>query len=104
MEGLELICFQIISAVGSARSEFVEAIGLAKQNKIEEAKEKIKLGDEMFVQGHHAHAELLSKEADGDLQLSLLLLHAEDQLMSAETLKIVANEFIDLYENAIFKK
>ncbi|MEG0094177.1 MAG: PTS lactose/cellobiose transporter subunit IIA, partial [Erysipelotrichaceae bacterium] len=32
----------------------------------------------------------------------LLLLHAEDQLMSAEAFSIIAKEFIDLYE--IIKK
>lgn len=104
MEELELICFQIISAVGSARSEYIEAIHMAKDNKIQEAKDKIKSGEEMFLMGHHAHAELLEKDANGELQANLFIMHAEDQLMSAETLKIVANEFIDLYENVIYKK
>ena len=51
----------------------------------------------MFVDGHHAHASLIQKEAAGEKsEFSLLLMHAEDQLMTTETLKIVAEEFIEL--------
>lgn len=103
-EELMLTCMQIISAVGTARSEYIEAIRLAKDNKIEEAKAKIEEGEKIFLEGHHAHSSLLTKEANGELSVGLILIHAEDQLMSAETLKIVATEFIDLYENVIYKK
>ena len=100
MNGLELISFQIISAVGTARSMYIEAIELAKQGKIEEARKMIKEGEEAFVQGHSAHAELIQKEAGGDsVQANLLLIHAEDQLMSAEAFQIIATQFIDLYES-----
>ena len=99
MEGLELTAFQIISAVGTARSSYIEAISVAKTGDIEGAKKLIKDGDEMFVEGHNAHAGLLEKEANGELgQLGLLMLHAEDQLMSAEAFKTIALEFIDSYE------
>lgn len=100
MNGLELISFQIISAVGTARSMYIEAIELAKQGKIEEARKMIKEGEEAFVQGHSAHAELIQKEAGGEsVQTNLLLIHAEDQLMSAEAFQIIATQFIDLYES-----
>lgn len=100
MKGLELTAFQIISSVGSARSSYIEAIQLAKQGKFDEAKELIKDGDEMFVEGHNAHTSLLQEEAVGKLgSLSLLILHAEDQLMSAEAFKTIALEFIDSYQH-----
>lgn len=99
MEGLELISFQIISAVGTARSMYIEAIGLAKEGKFQEAREMIEEGEKVFVEGHHAHAQLIQQEAAGDhVNFHLLLMHAEDQLMSAEGFKTVAVEFIDLYE------
>ena len=37
MEGLELICFQIISNVGGARSCFINAIQEAKEGRFDEA-------------------------------------------------------------------
>ncbi len=98
MEGLELIAFQIISAVGTARSSYIEAIQRAKAGDFDGAEALIKEGDEMFVEGHHAHAGLLQQEAEGGKTLSLLILHAEDQLMSAEGFKTIALEFIDVYK------
>ncbi len=99
MEGLELISFQIISAVGTARSMYIEAIAKAKEGLFEEARAMIAEGQEVFTQGHHAHAELIQKEANGEkTEFALLLMHAEDQLMSAEAFGILANEFIDVYE------
>lgn len=100
MEGLELTAFQIISAVGTARSSYIEAIRAAKSGDFDGAKKLIKEGDEMFVEGHDAHAGLLTQEAQGGpgSTLSLLILHAEDQLMSAEAFKTIALEFIDAYK------
>ena len=37
MEGMEMIAFQIIAAVGTARSLYIEAIDLAAEGKYEEA-------------------------------------------------------------------
>ncbi|MGL5541517.1 MAG: PTS lactose/cellobiose transporter subunit IIA [Erysipelotrichaceae bacterium] len=99
MEGLELVCFTIIANVGGAKSMYLEAINVAKQGNYEEAKAMIEEGAAMFIEGHKAHMELVQKEASGEaVSPSLLLLHAEDQLMSAETIKIMALEFIELYE------
>ncbi len=104
MDGLELVSFQIISAVGTARSMYVEGIQLAKEGKITEARELVVEGEKVFVEGHHAHAGLVQQEANGEkVEFQLLLMHAEDQLMSAEAFKIIATEFIDLYE-IIYKK
>lgn len=99
MEGIELVCFEIISAVGTARSLYIEAIQCAKGGDFEKAQELIVEGEKTFTLGHHAHAKLIQQEANGDkVEVQLLLLHAEDQLMSAEGFGIVAKEFIDLYK------
>ena len=99
MEGIELISFQIISAVGTARSMYIEAIQLAKDGKISEAEAMMEEGQKVFVEGHHAHASLIQKEAaGGKTEFALLLMHAEDQLMSAEAFGILAQEFIDIYK------
>lgn len=105
MEGLEQICFQIISAVGTARSIFIEAIREAKVGNIDGAREMMIEGSEMFKQGHHSHMELIQKEAAGEkTEINLLLIHTEDMLMSAESFSILAVEFIDLYEKMYSKK
>ena len=100
MEGLELTAFQIISSVGSARSSYIEAIQKAKTGDFAAAEALICEGDEMFAAGHDAHTGLLTQEAEGGAgsAVSLLILHAEDQLMSAEAFKTIAQEFIEVYQ------
>ena len=68
MDGIEMICFEIISNVGMARGSYVEAIDLATEGKFDEARAKIEEGNQFFVKGHEAHADLIQKEAaeDGD--------------------------------------
>lgn len=44
MEGLELICFNIISSVGMAKSSYVEAMRAAAKGDYEESAAKMKEG------------------------------------------------------------
>lgn len=100
MEDMELLCFKIISSVGEAKSDYISAIEAAKKGDFKKAEELIAHGEQVFINGHTAHAGLIAKEAGGEkTEVCLLLMHAEDQLMSAETIKILANEIIDLYKN-----
>ena len=92
MDNLELVSFQIISAVGVAKSSYIEAMKIAEKGDFDLAKAKIKEGDQEFVKGHEAHAGLIQKE----VVPNILLMHAEDQLMSAETIKMMALEIIKL--------
>lgn len=86
---LVMKCFQIVAQVGAARSYYINAIQCAKEGKFEDAERMIKEGDVSFNQGHTEHTSLLSMEASGELDGSgLLLIHAEDQLMSAEGFRI----------------
>lgn len=104
MEGLELISFQIISMVGTARSQYIHAIRKAKEFEFEEAKAYLHKGELAFIEGHKIHAGLIQKEAEGKHEeINLLIVHAEDQLMSAEAFKIIAEEFIDVY-NMLYKQ
>lgn len=99
MEDMELLCFKIISAVGEAKSDYISAIELAKKGEFEKAEEAIKHGESCFVNGHKQHAEMIAKEASGEkTEVCLLLMHAEDQLMGAETIKLLATELIALYK------
>lgn len=92
-------CFQLITFVGTARSCFINAIQCAKSGKYEEAAEMLKQGDDAFVLGHHVHADLAEKESKGEMdRVGLILLHAEDQLMSAEAFRTIAEEFIAVYK------
>lgn len=99
MENLEMIAFEIISNVGMGKSLAIEAIREARKGNYEEANKKIEEGKEYLIQGHHAHASLIQKEAAGEkLEFSLMIMHAEDQLISAETIKDLAIEMIEMHK------
>ena len=104
MEGIELVAFNIIASVGTARSCYIGAIDAAAEGKFDESLQMIKDGQEAFVLGHDAHMGLLTKMANGEtVETNLLMLHAEDQLMSAEGFGILAERFITLYEKVLAK-
>lgn len=99
MEGMEMICFQIIANSGAAKSTFMAAIDAAKAGQFEEAEKLMNEGAEYMNLGHGPHAEMIQKEAAGETTpASLLLIHAEDQMMGAEQFKVLAEEMIDLYK------
>ncbi len=56
MENLEMISFQIISCVGTAKSSYIEAARKAQEYEFDKAEELIKEGDAIYIKGHEAHA------------------------------------------------
>ena len=77
--------------------QIIEAIHAAKDGDFARAEELMKEGGEAFLEGHDAHTKLVQQEAAGDpIAMTLMLTHAEDQLMSAEGFKIIAEEMVDL--------
>jgi len=99
IEKLSETAMQIITFSGMAKSCYMQALYLAKQGKFEEADKKIAEGDESFVEAHHGHGSVLQNEMESEEpQISLLMTHAEDQLMGAETLKVVIQELIEIYK------
>lgn len=99
MEGMEMICFQIIASSGGAKTAYIQAIEEAKNGNFDKADELMKQGEEFMNQGHEPHARLIQQEASGDqTPVSLLLMHAEDQMMGAEQFKELARQMIDLYK------
>ena len=96
-EKMQEIGFQMIAQVGMAKSSYIEAMYFSRDKKFEEAEAKIKEGDDFFKEAHHLHFDLVQKEAQGeDLPFSILFMHAEDQLLNTETIKIMAEEIITL--------
>ncbi|GGB43266.1 PTS lactose/cellobiose transporter subunit IIA [Virgibacillus dakarensis] len=101
-ESLNTIAFQIISNVGSAKSLAMEALYAAKRSDFALAEEKLVESKKYFVEGHKVHASLIQKEAAGDkVEFSLLFMHAEDQLMSTETITELVKEMIEMYKKIV---
>lgn len=100
IEALSLLAMEIITYGGCAKSNYIQALKLAKNKEYDAVGSMIKAGDERMALAHEKHFGLIQTEAQtGEPQVSLLIMHAEDQLMSCETIKLVVKELIELYQN-----
>ncbi|MBM7692118.1 PTS system cellobiose-specific IIA component [Peribacillus deserti] len=96
----EQIIFQIILHGGNGRSSAMEAIAAAKQGNFTQAREKLKEAGEALNEAHHFQTTLIQNEVRGQkFEMSLLMVHAQDHLMNAITVKDLAGEVVDLYEH-----
>lgn len=99
-----IVAAKIISNVGTAKSLVLEALNVAKKGNFEVAEEKIEESKRYFVEGHKMHASLVQREASGEqLNFSLMLMHAEDQLMNTETISLLVKEMIEIYRSSNVK-
>ena len=63
------------------------------------AKEKIKEANEALNKAHNFQTSLIQQEASGKgVEISLLMVHAQDHLMNAMTVRDLAQEMISMYE------
>lgn len=98
-EEMEAILCEMISAAGAARSSYIEAIDIAISGK-DNPEAAMEQGNTYFNQAHEFHHKLLAKEAEsGAVATTLFLIHVEDQLMCAETFRILAQKLITICEN-----
>lgn len=98
-EKLQMMSFQLISYAGDAFSYFFQAVEKAREGKFEEADQLIAEGDKQMVEAHHAQTDLLTAEASGEeMEFSVILVHAQDHLMTTMMYERVAKEFINLYK------
>ncbi|WP_300348248.1 PTS lactose/cellobiose transporter subunit IIA [Clostridium sp.] len=96
---MEEIIMNLISYSGEARSYAMEAIELAKTGDINAAKELIEKSVLQLAEAHKLQSNLIQFEVNGDkVEISMLLIHAQDHLMTTILLKDLANEIVDLYK------
>lgn len=87
MSEMEQKIFRIILHAGQAKNEAMEAVDLAMDGFVKQAEAKLEKAREELDLAHGLHTELLGQEARGELRSSpsLLLVHAENHLMSGGT-------------------
>lgn len=76
----------------------MEAIALAKNKDIAGAKNALAEAGEELSKAHQNQTAFIQKEVSGEkTELSMLLIHAQDHVMNAMTIKDLASEFVELY-------
>lgn len=96
---MEKFIMDLIIFSGEARSYAMEAIQLAKLGQVDEARNLIEKSKETLGNAHATQTRLIQNEAAGNkCEVSLLLVHAQDHLMTSIVVKDLAEEIIDLHE------
>lgn len=97
-EQLEVAMKLIING-GSAKSSAFEAIRAAKKGQFTEADQKLNESDQFLIKVHNVQTQMLTAEANGvHAEVSLMMVHAQDHIMSAITFRDLAGEIVDLYK------
>lgn len=84
---------------GDAKGNAVEAIRSAKTGNFEEARSYLEKANKALNVAHNAQTGMLAQEAAGNpSEVSLLMVHGQDHLMTSLTFIDMAKELVDVYE------
>jgi len=90
--------FEIISHGGNARALAFDAIKAAEAGNIVEAEELLMKAQEELDIAHQTQTKLIQAEVNGaGLQMNLLMVHAQDHLMTAISEKSLIEHMVKLY-------
>jgi PTS system cellobiose-specific IIA component len=95
----ETFCLELITHAGVGRSEAYSALRAAKAGDFAAAAEYLAASQASLAEAHTVQTKLLAGEAQGvGMSPSLLLVHAQDQLMTAIAERTLIGELIELYK------
>lgn len=84
---------------GDAKGNAVEAIRAAKVGHFTEAYDYLEKANIALNTAHNSQTGMLAQEAAGNsTELSLLMIHGQDHLMTALTFIDIAKEVVEVYE------
>lgn len=96
---MELIIMELVVNSGNARSLAIEALRLAREGEFDQARAKLEESAKALEGAHEIQTDLIQKEAGGEhMEVQLLMVHAQDHLMNAMTVRDLAEEIIALTE------
>lgn len=98
-EELQVAAFEIILNSGNARTIVHEAFAAMREGQYEEAATKLEAANEELLLAHKAQTKLLHEYANGtEIKIEIIMVHAQDHLMTSMTLREVALEMLELYK------
>ncbi|HOJ02038.1 MAG TPA: PTS lactose/cellobiose transporter subunit IIA [Anaerolineaceae bacterium] len=89
----------VIAYAGDSKSASMEAIEAARKGDFETAENLLKKSSEVLLKAHEVHTKLLVNEArEGDVAISMILVHASNHFSIAEITRELAEQFVKLYK------
>src|SRR5699024_3942799 len=102
MDSITEIAFQIILHAGNGKASAMEAIQEAKEGNFQAADQMIEQSGEELSKAHGLQTKLIQDEASGhENQINIILIHSQDHLMTAMTVRDLAVEIIELYRGNV---
>lgn len=94
----EEIIMNLIVNSGNASSLAIEAIHAARNGDFKAADVKLQESSEASIKAHNIQTELIQTDLakENNIEINLLLIHAQDHLMNAMTIKTLAVELIEI--------
>lgn len=94
-----MIGFTIVAIAGDARREVMAAMEAAKHFDFEKARKHIEEANQFITEAHREQTQMLAKESSGEAgDISFIMVHGQDHLMTTMALRDAAMYIIDLYE------
>lgn len=98
-EQQEKIVLELVVNGGDARSKAMEAIRLAAKGDFEAADKKLEESAEALNRAHEFQTEMIQAQLRGEeVEVSLIMVHGQDHLMNAITVKDLATEMVAMYK------
>lgn len=95
----EQVSFQIILHSGTARSKIIQSLREYREGNSAQSSTLLQEGEADLQVAHDIHFQMIQKEAGGEkTPFSLLLMHAEDHLMSTLTMKELVKEMLEIFK------
>lgn len=95
----EQINFTLILHSGNARSKIIQSLREYRAGNVKEAERLFVQAEDDLKIAHDIHFKMIQQEASGNkVQFDLLLMHAEDHLMSTMTMKELVKEFLEIFK------
>ncbi|BES65543.1 PTS lactose/cellobiose transporter subunit IIA [Gottschalkiaceae bacterium SANA] len=99
IEKLAEVSMEIISYAGMAKSKYILAYESLKKGNQHDYEKQRKEAEENYIHAHRVHSKVLTTEMETRTpQVSLLMVHAEDQLMSVETIRFLTTELAEMMQ------
>jgi PTS system cellobiose-specific IIA component len=94
-ERLEEVVMGLVGFAGEGRSYAFEALRFARKGDFDASDEAMKKCAEALLEAHHVQTDLIQGEIQGEpTKITLLMVHAQDHLMTAMLAKDFVEELI----------
>ncbi|GMA69011.1 PTS cellobiose transporter subunit IIA [Leuconostoc litchii] len=98
-EEIQVVAFEIILHSGNARTLVHQAFDEMRKRNFIKSNEDLKISNDELLLAHKAQSQLLKDYASGNkIDMEVILVHAQDHLMTTMTLREMAIEMQHLYE------